>query len=161
MAHISEHLAFEYRKQMEQILGIPLPTGEEDEGIPKEMEVQISIMAAKASDSLLQRNQTEVAAQQAQQAAQDPVIQMQAKELELKKAEEERKTKKDVMDAAAKADQIAVEQERIQSAERIAGAQLGAKTAKDQQEMEFKKLQEGIKVGQTLAQANKPQTGSK
>ena len=161
MAHISEHLAFEYRKQMEQILGIPLPTGEEDDGIPKEMEVQISIMAAKASDSLLQRNQTEVAAQQAQQAAQDPVIQMQAKELELKKAEEERKTKKDVMDAAAKADQIAVEQERIQSAERIAGAQLGAKTAKDQQEMEFKKLQEGIKVGQTLAQANKPQTGSK
>ena len=161
MAHISEHLAFEYRKQMEQILGIPLPTGEEEDGIPKDMEVQISIMAAKASDSLLQRNQTEVAAQQAQQAAQDPVIQMQAKELELKKAEEERKTKKDVMDAAAKADQIAVEQERIQSAERIAGAQLGAKTAKDQQEMEFKKLQEGIKVGQTLAQANKPQTGSK
>lgn len=161
MAHISEHLAFEYRKQMEEILGIPLPTGEEDEGIPKEMEVQISIMAAKASDALLNRNKTEVAAQQAQQAAQDPVIQMQAKELELKKAEEERKTKKDLMDAAAQADKIAIDEERIKSAERIAGAQIGAKTAKDQNEMEFKKLQEGIKVGQTLAQSNKPQTGSK
>ena len=161
MAHISEHLAFEYRKQMEEILGIPLPTGEEDEGMPKEMEVQISIMAAKASDALLNRNKTEVAAQQAQQAAQDPVIQMQAKELELKKAEEERKTKKDLMDAAAQADKIAIDEERIKSAERIAGAQIGAKTAKDQNEMEFKKLQEGIKVGQTLAQSNKPQTGSK
>ena len=161
MAHISEHLAFEYRKQMEEMLGIPLPTGEEDEGMPKEMEVQISVMAAKASDALLNRNKTEVAAQQAQQAAQDPVIQMQAKELELKKAEEERKTKKDLMDAAAQADKIAIDEERIKSAERIAGAQLGAKTAKDQNEMEFKKLQEGIKVGQTLAQSNKPQTGSK
>ncbi len=161
MAHISEHLAFEYRKQMEEMLGIPLPTGEEDEGMPKEMEVQISIMAAKASDALLNRNKTEVAAQQAQQAAQDPVIQMQAKELELKKSEEERKTKKDLMDAAAQADKIAIDEERIKSAERIAGAQLGAKTAKDQNEMEFKKLQEGIKVGQTLAQSNKPQTGSK
>lgn len=161
MAHISEHLAFEYRKQMEEILGIPLPTGEEDEGIPKDMEVQISIMAAKASDALLNRNKTEVAAQQAQQAAQDPVIQMQAKELELKKAEEERKAKKDLMDAAAQADKIAVDEERIKSAERIAGAQIGAKTAKDQNEMEFKKLQEGLKVGQALAQANKPQTGSK
>jgi hypothetical protein len=146
---------------MEEMLGIPLPTGEEDEGMPKEMEVQISIMAAKASDALLNRNKTEVAAQQAQQAAQDPVIQMQAKELELKKAEEERKTKKDLMDAAAQADKIAIDEERIKSAERIAGAQIGAKTAKDQNEMEFKKLQEGIKVGQTLAQSNKPQTGSK
>jgi hypothetical protein len=159
-AHISEHLAFEYRKQMEEMLGLPLPTGEEDEGIPKDMEVQISIMAAKASDALLQRNKTEVAAQQAQQAAQDPVIQMQAKELELKEAEEKRKKEKDLMDAAAKADQIAIEEERIKSAERIAGLQVGAKTAKDQQEMEFKKMQEGVKIGQTIAQSQKPQKGN-
>ena len=160
-AHISEHLAFEYRKQMEEILGIPLPTGDEDEGIPKEMEVQISAMAAKASDALLQRNKTEVAAQQAQQAAQDPVIQMQAKELELKTQEEKRKKEKDLMDAAAKADQIAVEEERIRSAERIAGLQVGAKTAKDKEELEFKKMQEGVKIGQTIAQSQKPQTGDK
>jgi hypothetical protein len=160
-AHISEHLAFEYRKQMEEMLGIPLPTGEEDEGIPKEMEIQISAMAARASDALLQRNKTEVAAQQAQQAAQDPVIQMQAKELELKKAEEERKTKKDLMDAAAKADQIAIEEERIRSTERIAGLQVGAKIAKEEKEMELKQMQEGVKIGQTIAQSEKPQTGNK
>ena len=160
-AHISEHLAFEYRKQMEEILGLPLPTGEEEDGIPKDMEVQISIMAAKASDALLQRNKTEVAAQQAQQAAQDPVIQMQAKELELKTQEEKRKKEKDLMDAAAKADQIAVEEERIKSAERIAGLQVGAKIAKEEKEMEFKKMQEGVKIGQTIAQAEKPQTGNK
>jgi hypothetical protein len=160
-AHISEHLAFEYRKQMEEMLGIPLPTGEEDEGIPKEMEIQISAMAARASDALLQRNKTEVAAQQAQQAAQDPVIQMQAKELELKTQEEKRKKEKDLMDAAAKADQIAVEEERIRSAERIAGLQVGAKIAKEEKEMELKQMQEGVKIGQTIAQSEKPQTGNK
>jgi hypothetical protein len=160
-AHISEHLAFEYRKQMEEMLGIPLPTGEEDEGIPKEMEIQISAMAARASDALLQRNKTEVAAQQAQQAAQDPVIQMQAKELELKEAEEKRKKEKDLMDAAAKADQIAIEEERIRSTERIAGLQVGAKIAKEEKEMELKQMQEGVKIGQTIAQSEKPQTGNK
>jgi hypothetical protein len=160
-AHISEHLAFEYRKQMEEMLGIPLPTGEEDEGIPKEMEIQISAMAARASDALLQRNKTEVAAQQAQQAAQDPVIQMQAKELELKVAEEKRKKEKDLMDAAAKADQIAIEEERIRSTERIAGLQVGAKIAKEEKEMELKQMQEGVKIGQTIAQSEKPQTGNK
>jgi hypothetical protein len=160
-AHISEHLAFEYRKQMEEMLGIPLPTGEEDEGIPKEMEIQISAMAARASDALLQRNKTEVAAQQAQQAAQDPVIQMQAKELELKTQEEKRKKEKDLMDAAAKADQIAIEEERIRSTERIAGLQVGAKIAKEEKEMELKQMQEGVKIGQTIAQSEKPQTGNK
>jgi hypothetical protein len=125
------------------------------------MEIQISAMAARASDALLQRNKTEVAAQQAQQAAQDPVIQMQAKELELKKAEEERKTKKDLMDAAAKADQIAIEEERIRSTERIAGLQVGAKIAKEEKEMELKQMQEGVKIGQTIAQSEKPQTGNK
>ena len=96
LAHINQHLAFEYRKQMEELMQMPLPNPEdEDEHIPREIEVQISMMAAKASDALLNRSQTEIAAQQAQQAQQDPVIQMQAKELELKQSEEQRKAAKD------------------------------------------------------------------
>jgi hypothetical protein len=69
MAHIQQHLAFEYKKQMQEMMGMPLPTGEEDEAIPRDLEVQISQMAVDASNALLQRNQTEIAAQQAQQAA--------------------------------------------------------------------------------------------
>ena len=157
MAHIQQHLAFEYRKQMEEMMGVPLPTGEEDEAIPRDMEVQISQMAVKASDALLQRNQTEIAAQQAQQAAQDPVIQMQAKELELKQAEEQRKALKDQADAAADAARLEVERERIASQERIAGAQLLAKTEKDAMEAEIKRMQELSK----MQQLTKPQTGKR
>jgi hypothetical protein len=156
MAHIQQHLAFEYRKQMEEMMGVPLPSGEEenDEGMPKDMEVQISRMAAQASDALLNRNKTEVAAQQAQQAAQDPVIQMQAKELELKQQEEQRKAQKDQADAAAKAAQLQIEKERIASQERIAQANLMSKQQKDKQELELKAMQ-------AVASVNKPQTGKK
>jgi hypothetical protein len=156
MAHIQQHLAFEYRKQMEDMMGVPLPTGEEEneEGIPRDMELQISRMAAQASDALLNRNKTEVAAQQAQQAAQDPIIQMQAKELELKQAEEQRKAQKDQSDAAAKAAQLEIEKERIASQERIAQASLMSKLQKDKQELELKAMQ-------AVANVNKPQTGKK
>ena len=156
MAHIQQHLAFEYRKQMEDMMGVPLPSGEEEneEGMPRDMEVQISRMAAQASDALLNRNKTEVAAQQAQQAAQDPVIQMQAKELELKQQEEQRKMQKDQSDAAAKAAQLQIEKERIASQERIAQANLMSKQQKDKQELELKAMQ-------AVASVNKPQTGKR
>ena len=150
MAHINQHLAFEYRKQMEETMGMQLPNPDEenDEGIPRDMEVKISAMAAQASNQLLNRNQTEIAAQQAQQAAQDPVIQMQAQELQLKQAEEQRKAKKDQDDAQLKIMQLDVEKERIASQERIAGAQILAKTEKDAMDLEMKRQQEMAKAMQ-------------
>jgi hypothetical protein len=155
MAHIQEHLAFEYRKQMEELMGMQLPTGEEEEeGIPRDMEVQISIMAAQAADMLLNRNKTEQAAQAAQQAQQDPVIQMQAQELQLKQAEEQRKAAKDQADVQEAAQRLQLERERIASQERIAAAQIQAKVGKDQAEIE-------IKTMQAISQANKPQTGNR
>ena len=155
MAHIQEHLAFEYRKQMEEIMGIQLPSGEEEQdGIPRDMEVEISMRAAQAADQLLNRNKTEIAAQQAQQAQQDPVIQMQAQELQLKQAEEQRKSAKDQADAQEAAQRLQLERERIASQERIAAAQIQAKVGKDQAEIE-------IKTMQAINQANKPQTGNR
>jgi hypothetical protein len=155
LAHINEHLGFEYKKQMEQLIGIDLPGEDDEEGIPKEFEIRISQMAAQASDALLNRNKTEVAAQQAQQAAQDPVIQMQMKEQQLEEQELLRKKQKDVLDASAKADQLKVEKERIESQERIAGMQIGAKTAIDREELQFKQQIEGLKIGRELAQGQK------
>jgi hypothetical protein len=153
LAHINQHLAFEYRKQMEEIMQMPLPNPEDDEeNIPRDMEVQISMMAAQASNQLLNRNKTEIAAQQAQQAQQDPVIQMQAQELQLKQAEEQRKAAKDQADVQEAAERLQIERERIASQERIAMSSLQAKTEKDDEELVIKKVQELIK----LEQLNKP-----
>jgi hypothetical protein len=158
LAHINQHLAFEYRKQMEEIMQMPLPNPEnEDQEIPRDMEVQISMMAAKASDALLNRNKTEIAAQQAQQAQQDPVIQMQAQEIELKKSEEQRKAAKDQADVQEAQARLEIERERIASQERIATMSVQAKTEKDATDAEIKKIAELIK----LENIQKPQKGNK
>jgi hypothetical protein len=158
LAHINQHLAFEYRKQMEEIMQMPLPNPEdEDQEIPRDMEVQISMMASKASDALFNRNKTEIAAQQSQQAQQDPVIQMQAQELQLKQAEEQRKATKDQADVQEAQARLQIERERIASQERIAMSSVQAKTEKDDEELVIKKVQELIK----LEQLHKLEKGNK
>lgn len=156
LAHVNEHLGFAYKKQMEQLMGVPLPQ-DTDEEIPKDLEVQISQMASQASDALLNRNKTEIAAQQAQQAAQDPVIQMQVKEQQLEEQELQRKAQKDQSEAAAKAEALQVERERIASQERIAEMQVNAKVAMGREELDLKETTEMLKIGNQIASSGKNQ----
>ena len=119
MAHINEHLGFEYRRQIEQQLGMQLPpqmdeTGEETQMSP-EVEARLSPLLAQAAQQLLQKNQSEVQQQQAQQQAQDPLVQMQQKELVIKEQDLQRKAAKDQADNAIKAAQQQIERERIQA----------------------------------------------
>jgi hypothetical protein len=65
-----------------------------DKEMDPEMEVEISRMMAMAGQKLLQKDQAEAAQQQAQQAAQDPIVQMQQQELQLKAQEVEIKKQK-------------------------------------------------------------------
>ena len=119
MSHINEHLGFEYRKQIEQTLGMQLPpqtdeSGEETHMSP-EVEARLAPMLAQAAQQLLQKNQQEAQQKQAQQQAQDPIIQMQMQELQLKSQENQRKAAKDQADNAIKAAQLQIERERIQT----------------------------------------------
>ena len=117
MAHINEHMGFEYRKQMEMQLGMALPPQKDEMGddvhMDPEMEAQLAPMLAQAAQQLLQSNQAEVAQQQAAQQQQDPMIQMQQQELQLKTAEQARKEKKDETDAVFKAEQLKIEAARV------------------------------------------------
>ena len=149
MAHINEHVAFEYRKQIEEQLGIPLP--EMDKELPREMEVEISRMMALAAQKLLSKDQAEAAQKQAQQAAQDPIVQMQQQELMLKQKEVELKEKKLAMDAAAKADEIDLERERIEAQKEIAGMQVGSKVAAEKARFEGEMQVKGLEIGSKIA----------
>ena len=117
MAHINEHLGFEYRKQIELQLGFNLPPQKDEAGEDTEMDPEVEAllapMLAQASQRLLQQNQGQVAQQQAQKMAQDPLVQMQMQELQIKQAEQQRKMQKDQVDAQLKAQQIQTEQARI------------------------------------------------
>jgi hypothetical protein len=149
LAHINEHVAFEYRKQIEEQLGVPLP--EMDKELPKDMEVEVSRMMALAAQKLLSKDQAEAAQKQAQQAAQDPIVQMQQQELMLKQKEVELKEKKLTMDAAAKADEIDLERERIEAQKEIAGMQVGAKVASEKARFEGEMQVKGLEIGSKIA----------
>jgi hypothetical protein len=149
MAHINEHIAFQYRVEIEKQLGVPLP--EMEKQLPEEMEVEVSRMMAMAATKLLQKDQAEAAQQQAQQAAQDPLVQMQQQELALKAQEVEIKKQKLAMDAAAEADRIEIEKARIEAQERIAGLQAGVKAASEKARLEGEMQVKGVEIGSRIA----------
>ena len=149
MAHINEHVAFEYRKQIEEQLGIPLP--DMDKELPKDLEVEVSRMMALAAQKLLQKDQAEAAQAQAQQAAQDPLVQMQQAELQLKAKEVDLKEKKLAADAAAQADKLELEKARIDAQKEIAGMQVGAKAAAEKARFEGEMEVKGLELGSKLA----------
>jgi len=150
MAHINEHVAMEYRRQIEEAMGMVLPGEEANKQVPPEMADQIAIKAAQASQQLLQRDQQEAQQAAAQQQMQDPVVQMQMQELQLKMKDLELKAQKQATDAAAKADQIEIEMARIAAQKEIAAMQIAAK-----QEVDGVKI--GAQIAKDRAQMNRPQ----
>jgi hypothetical protein len=82
MAHVAEHVAFQYRSKIEQRLGATLPAP--DTQMSEDIEVQLSKLVAQAAKQLLDINKNQAAQQQAQQQMQDPVVQMQQAELQIK-----------------------------------------------------------------------------
>ena len=148
-AHIQDHLAFEYRKQIEEAAGVPYPAPNAE--MDEDTEVEISRLAAAAAQQVLQGNKAEVAQQKAQQAAQDPIVQMQQQELQIKQQEAQTKQQKVALDAAEKMDRLELEKERIAAQERIAGMQTGAKIAMDKSNLSAKQQEAGLRMGIDLA----------
>jgi hypothetical protein len=145
MAHINEHVAFEYRKQLEEQLGVPLP--KPDETLPEDVEFELSKVMAEAAKKLAAKSASEAQQEQAQQQAQDPIIQMQQQELQLKAQDLQIKQQKTMADIQAEQTRLQLDKMRIESQERIAGAQLGADTVIANKELEAKELIEGAKLG--------------
>ena len=111
MAHIAEHLAFSYRKKIEEQLGAPLP--EPDQPLPEQIEVELSRLVADAGKQLTQINQQQAAQQQAQQQQQDPMFQLQQAEIQIKQSEVQRKQQKDQADNQLGQAKLQLEQARI------------------------------------------------
>jgi len=121
-AHIAEHLGFKYRKDIEERLGVELPKPNEE--LPEEVEVNLSRLVATASKQLTQAHMQQAAQKQAQQKAQDPIIQMQQAELQIKAKEVERKAKKDQADAMLKAEKLKLDEQEVQIAAEKSNVQL-------------------------------------
>lgn len=154
-AHIAEHLAYAYRKQIEEQAGVPLPAPGTD--MSEETELAVSRIAAAAAQQLLQKNQAEAQQQQNQQMAQDPIVQMQMAELEIKKQEVELKAKKLMIEASEKNDRLELEEKRLATQKEIAGLQVGAKVATDKANLSAKQQEAGLRMGIEIARSTMQQ----
>lgn len=163
-AHVQEHLAFAYRKQIEEQAGVPLPAPNTD--MDEDTELAVSRIAAAAAQQLVQKKQAEAQQQQNQQMAQDPIVQMQMAELEIKKQEVALKAQKLMIESAEKNDRIELEQQRIAAQKEIAGLNAGVKVATDKANLSAKQQEAGLRMGIEIAkdqmtqiqQATQPET---
>ena len=153
MAHVTEHIAYMYRDQVEEQLGVDLPDPEQ--GMPKDVELELSRLTAKAAEQLLAKHTNEAQQEQAKQQAEDPIVQMQKQELEIKHGELQNKMKKTEADIALEKEKLALEKEKLASTERIAGARIGSDATKNDKNNEVKQVIEGAKLG--MAAMNKQQ----
>lgn len=160
-AHIAEHLGYQYRRQVQDAIGTPLPGPEEK--IPEAMEVQISKMVAEGSQIVLAQSLQAKAQQQALQNAQDPIMMAEMQKLQIQQAEVQRKAQKDQMDNQIKMLQLRLDELKAQQQTEIEGARLGINIQRSEEEMELKRqieaskqemegMRMGIDLGKTIAE---------
>jgi len=165
-AHIREHLAFIFRRQIEEELGVPLPPA--NEKLPENVERRLSVLVADAADQMLGKKQQKAQAEQAAQQQQDPIIQQRERELAIQEQEAQRKQQADAAkqqlgeqklaaDQQQDAAELELERQKLASKERIEAAELAldeqeliSKIQADQQKEDIKTQLEGFKLGRDL-----------
>jgi hypothetical protein len=130
MAHIAEHVAFQYRNQIEERLGASLPAPNAE--LPEQVEVQLAKLVAQAAQQLTQIHQGEAAQKQAQQQQQDPIVQMQQQELQIKMQDAQTKAQKVQGELAIRGQEMQLKAQEMASRQ---GENPEIAAAKMQQEM--------------------------
>ena len=159
-SHVREHLAFQYRDEIEMELGIELPPL--GETLPEDIEKRLSAMVAEAAERLLQKHQREVEQQRIQEQMQDPLVQAKIRELDIKESEVQRKAQADMIDAQIDMQKSqsrdAIEMERIRSQEKIAESSVEQKLVSDiieakveGERIESEEMQKAAEIASKLA----------
>lgn len=167
MAHVADHAGFAYRQQIEQQLGMSLPP--QDEKLPAEIEFALSGMMAQAANQVLQTNKAQQAQQKSQQQSQDPLVQMQMQDQQMKMQDQQLKAQiaqqkaqletqklqlaaqKVMLDAAAKQDQIELEQQKLEGHLQLESMRVGAQINESKAKMTAQQEEAGIRLGIDVA----------
>jgi hypothetical protein len=150
-AHIAEHVGYQMRQKIEQQLGMPLPP--EDEKLPPQIEIALSGMMAQAAQQVLMQDQAKAAQMQAQQQAQDPVLQLQMQEIQIKQQELELKKQKLATDAAAKADELHLREQEVNGRLELDALKVGAQIRESQAKAQFDQERAGVQMGADIAKS--------
>jgi len=155
-AHITEHVAFQYRKEIEKNLGVSMPN--EEKALPEDVEEELSRVTAEAAEKLLKSNNAEAQQAEAQRQQQDPLTQIQQRELAIKEQELMHKKQMDIAKLELEAQKAMMndknQTERLESENKREGARLGValtKNSSDAQIQSQKIKNEAISEGTRIA----------
>lgn len=152
-SHVAEHLAYQYRSEIEQMMGVQLPPlGQE---LPPEVEATLSRLVADASVRLRKKHEAEAAKKVAEQVAADPVFQLREREVALKERAQMHVETKDaagtLLDIAKQVSKEEIDLRRIESQESIAGANVGANLVTFGAKLDAETRQSGVELGIEVA----------
>ena len=140
-AHIQEHQAMKYRLQVQQILaeqGVELPP--EGQEVPMEVQNQIAMLAAQATQQITGQEQALIEAQQI--AQQQPQLDLAREQIAIQQSEIERKAQSDQLraqtDLTLKEMDAQVALAKADKSEDIAQQRIAAQREKDAMDAELK-----------------------
>ena len=155
-SHITEHVAFQYRKEIEKNLGVSMPN--EEKALPEDVEEELSRVTAEAAEKLLKSNNAEAQQAEAQRQQQDPLTQIQQRELAIKEQELMHKKQMDIAKLELEAQKAMMNNEnqgkRLESEDKREGARLGValtKAATDSELQSQKIKNEAVAEGTRIA----------
>ena len=152
-AHVTEHVAFQYRKEIEKNLGVGMP--DEDAQLPEDIELELSRLASQAAEKLLRKDIAEMQQKENMKKQQDPLTIIQQKEIALKEAEFVHKKEMDIAklqsDMMSKSQNIELQKDRLESEDQRAGAKLGVQLATELDRARQDEIAEGTNIGLEIA----------
>ena len=132
-AYINEHLAMQYRKEIEREMGVELPP--EGEPLPADVEKRISSLVAQAAQRVLGTSQAQAEQERVQEQQKDPLIQAKEREVAIKEEQAKAKIKIDegrlMLDATKAKVNKELQEARLKQEGEIAGAKIGQQVASD------------------------------
>jgi hypothetical protein len=92
-AHVREHLAFIFRRQVEEELGVQLPPSSQP--LPQDIEERLSSAIADAADQMMGKKQAQAKAEENAKLQEDPIIQQKERELKIREMDAQRRSQTD------------------------------------------------------------------
>ena len=154
--YIMQHLALQFRDQVEREMGVELPPV--GEPLPADVEKRISTLVAEAAQRVATTNAAQAEQARIQEQAQDPLILAKQKELEIREKQVEGKLRIDesklAVDAAKAVANKELEEKRIEAQQEASGLKMGQQIASDlldRQEKADDKVLDDYKKGLDIA----------
>ena len=136
-AHIREHLAFVFRRQIEEELGVPLPPT--SERLPVNVEKRLSVLVADAADQMLGKKKQKAEAEEQAQQQQDPIIQQRERELAIQEQDAQRRQQTDAAKQQLEGQKLAASQQQDAAELELAGQKLAASQQQDAAKLELER----------------------